>query len=197
MKYAIAYLRVSTDQQTIENQRVFLQDWAIASGYEIRTFFEDSAVSGTIPAGERFGFRAMLETLQAGRVDAVLVYELSRVGRTFWDTLAAIKLVEKYAPLLSCSPKESFLQTTDPSVRKLLVGILSWVAEREREVMVERIRAGMARAKAEGKKYGRPEKQVDWKRFNELVDQGMPINKIAPQLGVSHMTLYRKLRQVI
>ena len=75
----------------------------------------------------------MLELLKQDRVDAVLVYELSRVGRTFWDTLDAIKAIELYAPLISCSPRETFLQSTETSIRKLMIGILTWVAERERE----------------------------------------------------------------
>ena len=61
----------------------------------------------------------MLELIKESTVNAVLVYELSRIGRTFWDTLDAIKTIEEYAPLISCSPRETFLQTTEPSVSKL------------------------------------------------------------------------------
>src|SRR5690349_20652306 len=109
-------------------------------------FFEDPAVSGSIPAAERQGFASMLSHIKNNYIQAVLVYELSRVGRTFWDTLDAIKFVEKYAPLISCSPKELFLTTTEPGVRKLLIGILTWVAEREREQLITRIKAGIDRA---------------------------------------------------
>lgn len=196
MRYAVAYLRVSTEDQTVENQRLVLSAWALANQYQIIEYFEDSAVSGTVPAGEREGFRAMMSFLRSEKVDAVLVYELSRVGRTFWDTLATIKEVEMYAPLVPCSPKESFLQTTDPSVRKLLVSIISWVAERERDVLITRIKAGMARAKAAGQVVGRSPKPVDLDKVVELLESGMNKDQVAAKLGICKVTLYRRMRQL-
>src|SRR5262245_59599594 len=161
MKYAFAYLRVSTEEQTVQNQKIALEKWAHDNNYQILDFFEDSAVSGRIPATQRRGFQDMLELVKTAGVDAVLVYELSRVGRTFWDTLDAIKTIKQYAPLVSCSPRESFLQTTEPSVRKLMIGILTWVAERECDMLVQRTKDGMVRARAAGKEIGRPQKTID------------------------------------
>jgi DNA invertase Pin-like site-specific DNA recombinase len=138
----------------------------------------------------------MLELVNTAPVDAILVYELSRVGRTFWDTLDAIKAIERYAPLISCSPRESFLQTTEPSVRKLMIGILTWVAEREREMLVQRTKDGMVRAKAAGKGIGRPQKSIDKNRLISLLAEGQPKARIARSLGVSKATLYKELRQV-
>ncbi|HEX6028996.1 MAG TPA: recombinase family protein, partial [Nitrososphaeraceae archaeon] len=129
---------MSTEEQTVLNQKMALQKWSYEHNYQILDFFEDSAISGKIPAIDRCAFRDLLELVKTAPVDAVLVYELSRVGRTFWDTLDAIKTIEEYTPLISCSPKESFLQTTEPSIRKLMIGILTWVAEREREMLVQR-----------------------------------------------------------
>ena len=88
-------------------------------------------------------FQELLKIIALESIDAVLVYELSRVGRTFWDTLEAIKAIEQYSPLISCSPRETFLQTTEPSIRKLMLGILTWVAERERELLVQRTKDGI------------------------------------------------------
>ena len=103
MKCAFGYLRVSTEEQTIMNQKLALQKWAGERDYQVIDFFEDSAVSGKIPAVKRKAFQEMLELVRIAQIDAVLVYELSRVGRTFWDTLDAIKTIEEYAPLISCS----------------------------------------------------------------------------------------------
>src|SRR5919202_2847346 len=125
-----------------------MQKWAADHDYQILDNFEDSSISGKIAAVKRKGFQAMLEIIKSEPIDAVLIYELSRVGRTFWDTLDAIKAVEEYAPLISCSPRETFLQTTEPSIRKLLIGILTWVAERERDMLVQRTKDGMLRARA-------------------------------------------------
>jgi DNA invertase Pin-like site-specific DNA recombinase len=194
MKTAICYLRVSTREQTVLNQKLFLEQWAAANNYAITRIFEDPATSGTIPAFERRGFRGMMQYLRNSPVDAVLVFELSRLGRKFWDSLEIIKEVDSYAPLIACSPKEQFLQSTDPSVRKLLIGILTWVSEREREVLIERIKAGMARAKSQGITAGRKPKEVNWQLFEQLTRDGYNIDDIARHLGVCKLTLYRKIR---
>ena len=196
VKYALAYLRVSTEEQTVLNQKMALQKWSYEHNYQILDFFEDSAISGRIPAIDRCAFRDLLELVKTAPVDAVLVYELSRVGRTFWDTLDAIKTIEKYTPLISCSPKESFLQTTEPSIRKLMIGILTWVAEREREMLVQRTKDGMARAKEGGKGIGRPRKKLDKDNLIKLLVENQPRTKIAKSLGISKATLYKELRQL-
>jgi putative DNA-invertase from lambdoid prophage Rac len=195
VKYALAYLRVSTEEQTVLNQKMALQKWAHEHNYLILDFFEDSAVSGKIPAVKRRGFQDMLDILKAATVDAILVYELSRVGRTFWDTLDSIKAIEEYAPLISCSSRETFLQTTEPSIRKLMIGILTWVAEREREMLVQRTKDGMLRARAAGKGIGRPQRKVDKNTLISLLAENQPRSKIARTLGVSKATLYKWLRE--
>src|ERR687895_558651 len=196
VKYALAYLRVSTEEQTVLNQKMALQKWSYEHDYQILDFFEDSAISVKIPAIDRYGFRDLLELVKTAPVDAVLVYELSRVGRTFWDTLDAIKTIEEYTPLISCSPKESFLQTTDSSIRKLMIGILTWVAERERETLVQRTKDGIQRAKISGKDIGRPPKILNKNNLIHLLSQNLPKSKIARELGVSKATLYKEFRRL-
>src|SRR6478609_10775617 len=196
MKFAVAYVRVSTGEQTVLNQRLAIDRWALEQGYHVIYYFEDSAISGKIPAILRQAFKDMLELLKQDRVDAVLVYELSRVGRTFWDTLDAIKAIEEFAPLISCSPRETFLQTTEPSVRKLMIGILTWVAEREREMLVQRTRDGMSRARAAGKEIGRPQRKMDKNSLINLLVENQPRVKIAKTMGVSKATLYKWLREI-
>ena len=195
MKYSFGYVRVSTDEQTILNQKLFLQKWAKEHDYIIIDFFEDSSTSGKIPAVKRKAFQDLLAIAKDASIDAVLVYELSRVGRTFWDTLDAIKAIEQYAPLISCSPRESFLENTEPSIRRLMVGILTWVAEREREMLVQRTRDGMARAKASGAVVGRPRKAFDKDKLINLLMSNTPRSKIACALGISKASLYKELRR--
>jgi len=196
MPYAFGYLRVSTEEQTILNQRIAIKKWASDNNYEILEFFEDASISGKVSAVNRPAFREMLEIVRNEQVDAVIVYELSRVGRTFWETLDAIKAIEQYAPLISCSAKEVFLQTTDPSIRKLLIGILTWVAEREREILIQRTKDGMIRAKISGKTIGRPKKFLDKDSLIKLLAQNMPKRKIAENLGMSKATLYKGIRKL-
>lgn len=196
MKYAFGYMRVSTDEQTVLNQKLVIEKWAEDNDYKILDFFEDSAISGKIPAIDRPAFKEMLNLVRSDRVDSVIVYELSRVGRTFWETLDAIKSIEKYSPLISCSPKEIFLQTTDPSIRKLMIGILTWVAEREREMLIQRTKDGMVRAKMAGKSIGRPKKTFDKDVLIKMLSQNIPRNKIAKNLGISKATLYNQIRMI-
>jgi len=196
MKYAFAYLRVSTEEQTVQNQKLALERWALENSYQILDFFEDPAVSGRVPATQRMGFQEMLELVKITGVDAILVYELSRVGRTFWDTLDAIKAVEQYASLISCSPRESFLQTTESSIRKLMIGILTWAAERERELLVQRTKDGMERARAAGKGIGRPQKILDKDQLIILLSENYSKAKIAKRFGISKATLYKNLRDL-
>jgi putative DNA-invertase from lambdoid prophage Rac len=194
VKFAFAYLRVSTEEQTVLNQKIAMQKWANDHDFQILEYFEDSATSGKIPAIKRKGFLDMLDIVKDEPVDAILIYELSRVGRTFWDTLDAIKAIEEYAPLISCSPRESFLQMTEPSVRKLMIGILTWVAEREREMLVQRTKDGISRAKSVGKVIGRPKKKLDKDNLIMMLAQNKSRVKIARDLGVSKATLYKELR---
>ena len=194
--YAIAYMRVSTEEQTVQTQKVAITKWAKDHDYQILYFFEDPSVSGKIPATSRKGFQDLMEFVRVAKVEAVLVYELSRVGRTFWDTLDAIKVIEEHSPLISCSPKESFLQTTDPSIRKLMISILTWVAEREREMLVQRTKDGMNRAKIAGKEIGRPEKVIDKNNLITLLAENISKAKIARELGISKATLYKEFRRL-
>ncbi len=195
-KYAIAYVRVSTEEQSVQNQKIAITKWAKDHDYQMLYFFEDPAVSGKIPATSRKGFQDLMEFIRLSKVEAVLVYELSRVGRTFWDTLDAIKVIEEHSPLISCSPRESFLQTTDPSIRKLMISILTWVAEREREMLVQRTKDGMNRARIAGKEIGRPEKVIDKNNLISLLAENISRAKIARELRISKATLYKEFRRL-
>jgi len=195
-KYAIAYLRVSTEEQTVQNQKIAITKWAKDHNYQMLYFFEDPSISGKIPATSRKGFQDLMEFVSLSKVEAVLVYELSRVGRTFWDTLDAIKVIEEHSPLISCSPRESFLQTTDPSIRKLMISILTWVAEREREMLVQRTKDGMNRARIAGKEIGRPQKVIDKNNLITLLAKNNSKAKIARELGISKATLYKEFRRL-
>lgn len=195
-KYAIAYLRVSTEEQSVQTQKIAITKWAKDHDYQMLYFFEDPAVSGKISASSRKGFQDLMEFVRLSKVEAVLVYELSRVGRTFWDTLDAIKVIEEHSPLISCSPRESFLQTTDPSIRKLMISILTWVAEREREMLVQRTKDGMNRARIAGKEIGRPEKVIDKNNLIALLAENISRAKIARELRISKATLYKEFRRL-
>lgn len=197
-KPAIAYVRVSTGEQTVENQKIAIEEWARNNGYLVIKYYEDEAISGKVPPLKRQGFRKLIEeavTLKP-KPSVTIVYELSRIGRSFYETLEAVKALETLeTPLVSISPKESFLQTLDPSIRKLVLAIFSWVAERERELLSQRTKEGMKRVKLEGKRIGRPVKTVDKKTVIGYLEKGLSMSAIAKILGVSPKTIKRRLAE--
>ena len=198
LKPAVAYLRVSTGEQTVENQRIAVEEWAKRNGYLIVKYYVEEGVSGRVPALKRPGFRRLLEevAMMNPKPLITIVYELSRVGRSFYETMEAIRALESIGvPIVSVSPKESFLQSLDPSMRKLILAIFSWVAERERELLSQRTREGMRRAKLEGKHVGRPRKPVNKRVVLRYLEKGLTMSAVARIVGVSPKTLKRRLRE--
>jgi DNA invertase Pin-like site-specific DNA recombinase len=77
-----------------------------------------------------------------------------------------------------------------------MIGILTWVAEREREMLIQRTKDGMIRAKMAGKSIGRPKKTLDKDVLIKMLSQNIPRNKIAKNLGISKATLYNQIRMI-
>ena len=188
----IAYLRVSKKEENIENQREAIKKFA----NEELIFFED-VISGSTKAEERKGFKEMLEYIEKMKPEKLYVYEISRLGRSMVETISVIQKLEKSIIVIPVSEKERWLTTTDRSVRNLIMAIFSWVAERERELLIERTRNGVERAKKEGKKLGRPSKQIDWKKVKEYRDKGISYSAISRILDVPYSTLIRKKSDVM
>ena len=194
---AVAYYRVSTSDQTIENQRLAIMEYARRHSYEVVKEYIDEAVSGSIPPLRREGFGGLIRDLENRIVkpDVILVYEVSRIGRTLRESLDAIWKVEKYAPIIPVSSKESWLQTLDRSIRDLVLTVLAWAAERERFLLIERTKEGMKRARQMGKHIGRPKKGLRRKEVEKYLRKGIPKSTIAKILGVSRTTLYARLKE--
>jgi len=192
---AYAYIRVSLKEENPENQEVAIKVWAEVNGYSIIEWFRDIGVSGAVKPIDRPGFQALIERVRE-KPRPVLIYELSRLGRSFYETLEALRALEELgAPVIAVSPKEGFLQNLDPSVRKLILAIFSWVAERERELLIQRTKEGMLRAKLQGRHVGRPRKPIDLNKVRELREKGLSLADIARLMGVSYSTLRRRLKE--
>lgn len=154
---AAVYLRVSTDKQTTENQEPAVRQLVEARGgagaWEAATVYRETMSA----AKDRPAFDAMIEGARLGQFRTLFVWSIDRFGRSMFGNLRDLgALVERYNVAV-ISVRESWLeQTADPMLRKLLLGIFSWVAEHERERLQARTRAGLARAVAAGKTLGRP-----------------------------------------
>lgn len=187
----VGYARVSTTEQHIENQINQL----LAAGVPADYIFVDRGLSGKIPPRKRPGFKKLVSFLDAhkGQVRCLLTAELSRLGRTTLETISVISEMEALGVIVwSLSPNESFTRSEDAAVRQLMIMILSWVAERERANLIERTRAGIDRARAEGKHLGRPRADIDWDRVAEMRDEGRSWAEVAEDLGLSYQQLWRR-----
>jgi len=195
VRSAYAYVRVSVSNENPRNQEIAISRWAGENGFRIIEWFIDHGVSGAVPPWRRPEYKRLLETVERDP-HPVLVYELSRVGRSFYEVLRAVQELERLgAPVITVSPKESFLQQLDPQTRKLIIAVIAWVAERERELLRQRTREGMLRAKLEGKHVGRPRKPIDWRKYEELRRKGLSLRDIARVLGVGYSTLRRRIKE--
>ncbi len=194
----IGYVRVSRVEERPENQVLAIRRF-LGEDKEIK-FFMDVGVSGAIPAKKRKGFNEMLafihEVRQQNNDEQInlYVYEISRIGRDMFDTVTMIRKFEKElgVRVFSVSEKEQFLNAQDESVRNLILTIFAWVAERERELIRQRVYEGMRRARAEGKLIGRPpfsltQKQIrDVKKYLQL---GLSLSAISKILQVNYFSL--------
>ena len=153
---AVAYVRVSTKEQDENVQRDAIEKFAKERGIEIVKWYIDKGESGAKLFHERPEAQKLLEELKSIRPEAIIVFAIDRVGRTMLDTVQTILNFENQG-IKVISVKEEWLQTLDANMRKLILSILSWVAEFERK----RIRERQLAAWAAGKQKGRPPKVSD------------------------------------
>lgn len=146
----IAYVRVSTDQQTTENQKR-----AISERYKVDRWFEDAAVSGSVAMLDRIGFKQCHDYLREG--DVLVVVAVDRLGRNTLDVLHTVDAL-KAKGVSIVSMREGFDLSTP--IGQAMLTMLSAVAQLERENIKARQMAGIERARAEGRELGR-KKQID------------------------------------
>ena len=185
----IGYVRVSREDQNVENQIKVLLD----EGLPRESIYVDH-ISGISTMQEREGFARMMQFIKdhAGEPITLYVFEISRLGRSFLDTLNMVRTLEvSDVRVWSLSPAESWSRIEDKKLRDLMLSIFSWVADRERENLIERTKLGLARAKAEGITLGRPKRVIPWKRVAELQEKDISLAAISRILDIPYTTLYR------
>src|SRR6266568_7269444 len=181
------YVRVSTDRQTADNQLAEVTQLAVARGYESVVYEEVESAAKVRPVLDK-----MLADVRAGRVQAVAVWALDRLHRSMTGAISTVLELDRLgAPVLSV--REGWLDTSGP-VRPLLVAIFGWVAEQERTTLIARTKAGIERARREGKTLGRPKASpILLQAARDLVATAVAISEAATAKGVSRSTLQRFL----
>jgi DNA invertase Pin-like site-specific DNA recombinase len=192
----IGYLRVSTVRQkdegySLEAQRQAIERYCQAHGYELLALEEESesAVKAR-PVFQRL-FQKVLSS--DGALDGPIVAKLDRLGRSVKDLAdIASALREKDKQLISV---QDHIDTSSPN-GKLLFHILSAIAEYERELLIERTKAGRALAERKGVICHRPRKPIDLELLKELKLRGVSHRRMAKLLGVSKSTVLRRLDEL-
>ena len=192
----IGYVRTSTDRQDADNQILMIKD----KGVPPELIFIDEGVSGITDPHKRQGFKAMMRYLDEnpGMIERVYVFEVSRLGRKFMETLQIIEHLEKQkgVMIISLSPAETWFQIEDKGLRDgVILPILSWVASKEIENLKARINAGLDRARREGKTLGRPRREIDWKQVDLYRERKLSWSAIAKVLDISEGTLHSSHRR--
>lgn len=186
MSRVFAYCRVSTADQTPENQA---QEIA-AAGFSIQASrVVSETISGSVAASERPGFGKLLDKLEAG--DVLVVTKLDRLGRNAMDVRATVEALTGLGVRVHCLALGG-VDLTSPA-GKMTMGVIAAVAEFERDLLIERTQAGLARAKAEGKALGRPSALSDAQvaEVGQRLAAGEAVAAIARAIGTSRQTVMR------
>jgi DNA invertase Pin-like site-specific DNA recombinase len=186
---AALYCRVSTADQSCERQERDLAAFAVRAGYEVVGTFKETASGMRLDRAER---KRVLALVQRREIDAVLVTELSRWGRSTTDLLATLKELEARRVSLVAMNGMTFDLATPHG--RMMATMLKGIAEFERELTTERIRSGIAAAKARGKRLGRqhgqrPKSDRLAPKVLALVALGRSYRLVGREIGLSKNTV--------
>jgi putative DNA-invertase from lambdoid prophage Rac len=186
MSRVFAYCRVSTLEQNTENQRREIE----SAGFAVKSQrLIEEHISGSVAASERPGFTRLLDRMENG--DVLIVTKLDRLGRNAMDVRKTVEQLAASGIRVHCLALGG-VDLTSPA-GKMTMQVISAVAEFEKDLLIERTHSGIARARASGKRFGRPsslngeQQQV----VLERLDAGASISAIAREFGTSRQTVIR------
>jgi DNA invertase Pin-like site-specific DNA recombinase len=187
MKRAAVYLRVSTLDQTTANQERELRQIARRSGLEIVKVYKDHGVSGAKGRDKRPQFDALLNDATKRQFDVVMAWSVDRLGRSLQDLCAFLSEIHSLG--IDLFLHQQGIDTRTPA-GKALFGMMGVFAEFERAMIQERVRAGLARAKSEGKRLGRPPLPKEKEdAIRAALAGGLSVRKTAAKLKVNPSTV--------
>ncbi len=184
------YCRVSTSDQSTESQLLDLRRYVRERGWLLFNEYCDNGISGT--KDSRPALNELMDAAKKRRFDTVLVWRFDRFARS---TKHLILALEEFRNLgIDFVSYQENIDTSSP-LGSAIFTIISAVAQLERDIIAERVKAGLRRAKENGKKLGRPRVGVDPKQISELRSQGLSLRLIARETGISRTTVSEILRQ--
>jgi len=187
-KRVALYARVSTTDQTCEPQVRDLRAYITARGWQAIEFV-DRGVSGK--KEKRPGLDRLLREAKARRIDMVVVAAFDRFSRSVRHLVETLELF-RHLGVEFVSLREQ-IDTGSP-LGQAVFTIVAAIAELERSLIAERVRAGLRRARGEGRRLGRPPVAVDPGRLASAIRRNLPVREAARQLGISASTYHRLVR---
>lgn len=190
------YIRVSTEGQNTDRQREALKEYATANSIKYAAVFEDKSSGKNF---DRPQYQTLKESVKSG--DTIIIKELDRLGRNFMDTPKelqyfferGVKVIILDTPLIATGDEK-----LDYTINNMLIGFLSYIADKEREKIQGRVKEGLKNAKEKGVKIGRPERTLPgnfdkyYKKWRAGDITGIEFSKL---LNVSRSTLYRHIKE--
>ena len=191
-----AYIRVSTKEQNTDRQHEALKEYADANNIKYDAAFEDKASGKNF---DRPQYNALKETVKQG--DTIVIKELDRLGRNFMETPKelqyffehGVRVIILDTPLINTGDDK-----LDYTINNMLIGFLSYIADKEREKIQSRVKEGLKNAKEKGVKLGRPERTLpkDFdKYYSKWKNKDITAIEFARLLNVSRATLYRYINE--
>jgi DNA invertase Pin-like site-specific DNA recombinase len=190
------YIRVSTEGQNTDRQKEALKEYAKTNKIEYAAVFEDKSSGKNF---DRHQYQVLKEIIKSG--DTIIIKELDRLGRNYMDTPKelqyflerGVKVIILDTPLIATGDEK-----LDCAINNMLIGFLSYIADKEREKIQGRVKEGLKNAKEKGVKLGRPERTLPdnfekyYKRWKAGDITGVEFSKL---LNVSRSTLYRHIKE--
>jgi DNA invertase Pin-like site-specific DNA recombinase len=188
-KRAALYLRVSTDEQSTENQRLALEAIAAQRGWSVVATYDDNGISGAKGRNQRPGLDTLVKDATRGRFNVVMVWSMDRLSRSLAGLIDTLRALE--AANVDLYLDQQAIDTTTPAGR-MFFHITGAFAEFEHDMIRSRVNAGLARARARGVKLGRPKVSAKVEAaIRACLVAGAGIQKTARALGVGSSVVQR------
>jgi len=192
MEKVVGYVRVSTPKQTkghsIEYQKEAIKKYCKAYNLELVKIYKDEGLSAY---KDRPDYERMLKRVYEENIQGIIVNDLTRFGRSTSDLLMQIKDLDSKGKKL-ISIKDNIDISTKNG--RLMLGMLSLIADYEKETILERMEAGREIAKKEGTKFGRPKVNIDWELV-KMLRPDVSWTQIAKKVNVSCPTIIKRAKE--
>jgi len=183
------YARVSTTDQSTDSQLLDLRRYVADRGWHLHREYTDNGVSGSIDS--RPALNELMDDARKRKFGVVLVWRFDRFARS---TRHLINALDEFRNLgVDFVSYQENIDTSSP-LGSAIFTIISAVAQLERDIIRERVKMGLRRARANGKRLGRPRASIDIEKLHRLHCEGLSHRQIAVELGISHASVGRILR---